>query len=206
MLIITVITGLFMLNTEYKFVDFSVFQERSEGMDFEHMTLDKLLSGEEMNRGGVFAYAIKQVKKSNGIIGRGYFVSGEEYRLAQFDKSEMVDGIADYHNLYMSSYVLWGGIGVACMLYLFFYAIINGFLLYWKLRREDKFMIDLLLGFTILFAFMLVNQFKIQFIRNINYFTIVLLMLSFYIFITWLIKQTMLNKKVTTTKHDIIKH
>ncbi len=194
-LIITVVSGVFLLNSAYEFLDFSVFVERSEGMDFEHMTLEKILSGEEMNRGGVFAYAMKQVKKSNGIIGRGYFVSGEEYRSTQFSKDVMDDGVADYHNLYMSSYVLWGGIGVLCMLFLFFAAIFNGLQLYWRLRRDDHFMTDLLLGFTILFGFMLVNQFKIQFIRNINYFTIVMLMLSFYMSLTWLIKQTLLVKE-----------
>ncbi len=37
------ITGIFLLNSAFNFIDLSVFEERSESMDFQHLTLDKLL-------------------------------------------------------------------------------------------------------------------------------------------------------------------
>lgn len=189
------ITGLFFLNQVFKIIDFSVLSERSEGtVDFEHMTLMSILNGDQMNRGGLFPYAMKQVEKTN-VIGRGYFVSPEEYRLAHFEKGAVDDAIADYHNLYMSSYVMWGAIGFLCMMYLFFYSLWKGWKTYWLIRRKDHFTTDLLLGFNLLFLFLMINQFKIQFIRDITYFTLIMLMLAFYIILTWHLRKTALIKE-----------
>ncbi len=193
---ITMIIGLFLLNNAFKIVDFNVFSERTEAtVDFDHLTLESILNGDQMNRGGLFPYAMKQVEKTN-IIGRGYFVSPDEYRLAHFKKGEMDDGIADYHNLYMSSYVMWGAIGFFCMMYLFFYSLWIGWKTYWAIRKKNYFTTDLLLGCNLLFLFLMINQFKIQFIRDINYFTIIMLMLSFYISLTWQLRKIALVKDV----------
>ena len=192
--------GIFFLNTAYKFIDLSVFSERSEEtVDFNHMTLQSVLNGDQMNRGGLFPYAMKQVEKTN-LIGRGYFVSPDEYRTAHFKKGDMDDGIADYHNLYMSSYVMWGPIGFLSMMFLFVYSIIRGWKLYWTLRKKNHFMIDLLLGCNLLFTLLMINQFKIQLIRDINYFTLIMLMLSFYISLTWQLRQTALVEETEPVK------
>ncbi len=185
-----VVTGLFFLNNAYEFIDLGVFEERSEGsVDMDHFTLEGLLNGDQMNRGGLFPYAMQQVKKTNSIIGRGYFVSPDEYRLAHFKKGDMPDNIADYHNLYMSSFVMWGPIGFFCMMYLFVYSLVTGWKTYWKIRRKNHYTTDILLGCNLLFSFLLVNQFKIQLIRDINYFTLIMLLLAFYISLTWMLRQ-----------------
>ena len=183
------VLGLFAVNSVYKFMDFSVFEERSEDMDMEHLTFEKLLSGEGMNRGGLFPYAMEQVKKI-GIIGRGYCVSPAEYRAVHFKKGDMDDGIADYHNLYMSTYVLFGAVGFFSMMFIFAYSLASGWLTYWKLRHENHFLVDLLLGCNVLFFYLMINQFKIQFIRDINYFTIIMLLLAFYILLTYRLKHS----------------
>ncbi len=184
-------TGLFLLNNIYTFIDTSVFQERTEeSVDFQHMTLESIINGDQLNRGGLFPYAMDQVKKTNPFIGRGYFVSPDEYRLVHFGKEQNnMAGVSDYHNLYMSSYVMWGPWGFLCMMFLFIHSLVAGWKTYWSIRKKDHFTTDTLLGFNILFLFLLVNQFKIQFIRDINYFTIILLMLVFYISLTKYVKQ-----------------
>ena len=190
------VTGLFFLNTAFKFIDFNVLTERSEAsVDLDHLTLISILNGDQMNRGGLFPYAMKQVEKTN-IIGRGYFVSPDEYRAVHFKKGDMDDNIADYHNLYMSSYVVWGAIGFLCMMYLFFRSLVVGWKTYWTIRKKNYFTTDLLLGCNLLFLFLMINQFKIQLIRDINYFTIIMLMLAFYISLTWQLRQTALVKDV----------
>ncbi len=189
------ITVLFFVNETFKIIDFSVLSERSEGtVDFEHMTLMSILNGDQMNRGGLFPYAMKQVEKTN-VIGRGYFVSPDEYRLVHFKKGDMEDSIADYHNLYMSSYVMWGAIGFLCMMFLFFYSLWKGWKTYWLIRRTNHFTTDFLLGCNLMFLFLMINQFKIQFIRDITYFTIIMLMLAFYITLTWQLRKTALIKE-----------
>lgn len=187
------LAGVFVLNSTFKFIDISGFQERSEDMD--NVTVTSMLNGDAMNRGGLFPYAFKQVQKTTGVIGRGYFVSPYEYLASHFDKGEMNDGIADYHNLYMSSFVLWGPIGFAAMMFLFVYSIFRGWTTYWQLRKNNHFSIDLLLGFNLLFVILMINQFKIQFIRDINYFTLVMLLLVVYISLTSLLRHKALSEK-----------
>lgn len=202
-IVISVIAGsliLFAINTQYKLVDFSVFAERSEGMDMDHMSVGMMVSGEGMNRGGLFPYAFQQMKKT-GIIGRGYFVSADEYHAVQFEKGAVSEGIADYHNLYMSTYVMFGAIGFLAMMFLFFYSLIKGWQTYWQLRKEKHFLIDLLLGFNVLFFYLMINQFKIQFIREINYFTVIMLLLALYISLTWMLRQDAFIKKSDERKH-----
>ncbi len=186
-LVIAAVAVIAVVNTKLNFIDLSVFEERSEEMD--HVTMESMLNGDAMNRGGLFPYAFAQVKKTDGVIGRGYFVSPVEYRAVHFKKGDMDDGIADYHNLYMSSFVMWGPIGFLSMMFLFVYSLINGWRTYWTVRRKPYFTTDLLLGFNLLFLILLINQFKIQFIRDINYFTLVMLLLALYISLTWQVKQ-----------------
>ncbi len=193
-LVVSVI-ALFLLNNSFKIIDFNVLAERSENtMDFNHMTLMSFLNGEQMNRGGLFPYGMKQVESTN-IIGRGYFVTPEEYHLNHFARGAGMDEFADYHNLYMSSYVLWGPIGFICMMFLFFHSIWRGWKTYWQIRRNNHFTTDLLLGCNLLFLFLMINQLKIQFIRNITYFTIIMLMLAFYIALTWHLRKTILKEE-----------
>ncbi len=189
------IIALFFLNSAIKIVDFSVLSERSENsMDFEHMTLMSFLNGDQMNRGGLFPYAMQQVENT-GVLGRGYFVSPDEYRLVQFKKGDIDEFVADYHNLYMSSYVMWGAIGFLSMMYLFFYSIWKGWKTYWHIRKHNHYTTDLLLGCNLLFLFLMINQLKIQFIRDITYFTIIMLMLAFYISLTYYLRKTVSIKE-----------
>ena len=194
---------LFAANSQFKLIDLDVFSERSEGLEVDQITLSSMLNGESMNRGGLFPYAFEQVKKT-GIVGRGYFVTGNEYRAVHFKKGEMDDGIADYHNLYMSSYVMFGAIGCIAMMFIFFYSLARGWRTFWQLRRKDHFLLDLLLGFNVLFFYFLINQFKIQFIRDINYFTIIMLLLSLYISLTWLLRQDAFIKRMDENKHIVL--
>lgn len=192
-LMLVVSAGLFVANLGLKFIDFSVFEERSENMD--NVSLQTMLNGDAMNRGGLFPYAFQQMQNT-GIIGRGYFTSPYEYRYVQFNKDDMIfDGIADYHNLYMSSYVLWGSVGFAAMMFLFFYPMYEGWKTYWAVRKQGGYMTDLLLGFNLLFVIMMINEFKIQFVRDVNYFTIVMMLLVLYISLAWQLKQTVQPKK-----------
>jgi O-antigen ligase len=185
--------SLFLLNNLYHFIDTQEFVERSQNIDLEHLTIQKIISGEEMNRGGVFAYAMDQVKQSNGFFGRGYFMTPDEYRSVHFEPGMMEDNIADYHNVFMSSYVLWGAAGLISILLIFFSSIINGWSIYRRSKGRDNFLRDILLGFNLLFMFFVLNQFKIQFIRDVNYFMIILLLLALYNSITAVLNRQVLN-------------
>jgi len=170
---------LFIVNDSYNFFDVEVFSKRSEQVNMNSLSLKSIMSGKDMNRGDIFEYGFKKIERSGGFFGDGYFTKRDQYITAHFDKAR-TDGIPDYHNLYMSAVVLWGYLGAFVLLFLFFSSIIRGFLLYFKLKSYNNYLVDLLLGFNLLFLFLMINQFKIQFIRDSNYFMVTLILLGFY--------------------------
>jgi len=173
------ITAFVIINNDQDFFDLNVFSQRSESVDFQKLTLSKLLSGEEMNRGNIFAYAFKKIDRVSGLVGEGYFTNRSEYTKVHFDQGKDVS-IPDYHNLYLSSIVIWGYVGTIIFISIFISTIIRGFKLYYKLRSNHFYLVDLLLGFNLLFTFFMINQFKIQFIRDANYFVLIFLLLAVY--------------------------
>ncbi|MBB1286126.1 O-antigen ligase family protein [Flavisolibacter sp. BT320] len=170
--------GAFIVNSKYEFVDVSIFMERSANMDFAHMSIKDLLSGSEMNRGDIFEYGFKKINDSKGLIGAGYYTKEENYVVAHFDRLNYLP--TDYHNLYLSSVVLWGAFGAIALLLFFFISVYQGLKVYFRKRHLNDFSIDLLLGFNTFFVFFLLNEYKIQFIRTSNYFVLIFLFLILY--------------------------
>ncbi|KQS30676.1 O-antigen ligase family protein [Dyadobacter sp. Leaf189] len=186
----TVLASAFaVVNANAGWIDFDVFSKRSENVDMKNLTLEKILSGEEINRGGIFAYGIKKAGRSNFFFGEGYFTKRLEYIKVHFDKTGD-DIIPDYHNLYMSVIVTWGYLGGFIFLALFVISLFRGYQLYFRLQHYNLFAIDILLGFNLLFTFLLINQFKIQFIRDANYFLLTLLFLAIYNSVITLLKNS----------------
>lgn len=170
--------GAFIVNTKFEFVDVSIFMERSANMDFEHMSIKDLLSGSEMNRGDIFDYGFKKIDESKGVIGAGYYTKEENYVVAHFDRLNYLP--TDYHNLYLSSIVLWGAFGAISLFLFFIISIYQGMKVYARYKHFNKFSLDLLLGFNTLFVFFMLNEYKIQFIRSSNYFVLIFLLLIIY--------------------------
>jgi len=169
----------FAVNSVHTIVDFSIFSKRSEEVDMKHVSLSSIMSGKDMNRGDIFAYGFKKMEQASVLFGDGFFANRKQYVINHFGRVRE-DDIPDYHNLYMSSVVLWGYLGACILVFFFFYSMYKGFKLYSKLKKQNFFLVDLLLGFNLLFLFFMVNQFKIQFIRDTNYFMLMLLLLVFY--------------------------
>ena len=158
--------------------DFSVFSQRSEGMDIQHLTTDKLISGDEINRGVIFTTAFKRIGSGVGLFGGGYFPDRDSYRYVHF--GTFIYEFDDYHNLYMSTIVMWGFAGAGAFFLIFLTLYRRGVRLYKRVRFESSALNDLLLGFNMALVLLLVNQLKIQFVRDVNYFMMILILLSLY--------------------------
>jgi O-antigen ligase len=179
LLLIGFLIGLFLIgNSFFKIVDFSVFSKRSEDMNVNSLSLSKVFSGEQINRGPLFSLGIKKIKRNGGLIGGGYFTSPEEYQAVHFgnDYSEY----DDYHNLYLSIIVMWGFIGALLFISIILSLHFKGVRLYRRVKRNSSLPNDLLLGFNTMFILFLINEFKIQFNRQVNYFTLILILLAIY--------------------------
>ncbi|MBS7566819.1 O-antigen ligase family protein [Mucilaginibacter sp. Bleaf8] len=163
------------INSRVKIFDISSFIERSQEMKIKN--LSDVTSGNEINRGGLFAYAFEKIQRSKGLIGAGYFTNPDDYNTVHFDTPK--PEIGDYHNLYLSITVFWGIPGAVAFVLIFLMSIYHGI----RARRTaniSPFDADLLLGFNTLFIFFLVNQYKIIFLRESNYTVVILLLLVMY--------------------------
>jgi hypothetical protein len=164
-----------MANIKLKIFDISSFIERSQEMKIK--SISDVTSGSEINRGEIFAFAFEKIRRSKGLIGEGYFTNPADYNTAHFDTPKPV--IGDYHNLYLSVIVFWGGVGAAAFLAIFLFTIYKGTQAR-KHKNITAFDSDILLGFTTLFIFFLLNQYKIIFLRESNYTVVVLIFLVIY--------------------------
>lgn len=172
--IIIIIVGR-VLNLGLKIFDISSFIERSKEMNVKNVS--DIASGSEINRGEIFAYAFEKIKRSNGIIGEGYFTNPDDYNTVHFDTPK--PEIGDYHNLYLSIIVFWGVPGAVAFVLIFLLTLFKGFSAA-KTKEISPFDADLLLGFNLLFSFFLINQYKIIFLRESNYTIVILLLLLIY--------------------------
>ena len=161
------------------FIDLDSFSNRNENL--KGISLDKVLSGEAINRGATFTYGIQKIgtKIQNGslIIGEGYYTTRDEYKKTHFDKLEII--FPDYHNFYMSSIILWGLPGALLFIYFFASFVFKGIQASNSYKSNNIYG-DLIFGYNLLFVSILINQFKIQFIRDSNYFTLLFVLLIIY--------------------------
>ena len=179
LLFIGFLIGLFLIvNSFFQIVDFGVFSKRSEDMDVKSLSFSKVLSGEQINRGFLFSFATKNIRRNGGLIGGGYFTSPEEYHYVHFGK-DLVE-YDDYHNLYLSIIVIWGFIGAFLFLSIILSLYFKGVRLYRRVKRNSSLPNDLLLGFNTMFILFLINEFKIQFNRQVSYFMLILILLAIY--------------------------
>ncbi|AXE17026.1 hypothetical protein DR864_04395 [Runella rosea] len=161
------------------YINLKSFSDRNENLGA--FSFDKVLNGEAINRASTFTYGLAKIsKKAKGIsilIGEGYYTTREEYRKTHFDESNIV--FPDYHNFYMSSIVLWGVLGVILFVSLFASFLYKG-VFFFKTNNAGTISSDLICGFNLFFIVFLINQFKIQFIRDSNYFMLILIFLVIY--------------------------
>jgi O-antigen ligase len=179
LLFMALVSGLFLfINSFYAITDFSVFNKRSEDLNINNLTFSKIFNGEQINRGPLFSLGVKNISRNGVLIGGGYFTSSEEYHTVHFGNN--YSEYDDYHNLYLSIIVMWGFLGALLFLLLIFSLFFKGIKLFRRVKRRLSLSNDLLLGFNTMIFLFLINEFKIQFNRQVNYFTIILILLAIY--------------------------
>ncbi|MFA6085491.1 MAG: O-antigen ligase family protein [Mucilaginibacter sp.] len=159
------------------FLNANIFK-RKASFKIEDVSLEKILNGQETNRAVVYEYGFYKISKKSTLIGEGYYPTRNEYHAVHFDNTKFT--YPDYHNLYLSLMVIWGPVGMALLLITIFYSIIKGIWVYKQSKAKFSIVTDLLFGFNLFFFFLMLNQYKIQFVRNVNYFFIILIFLALY--------------------------
>jgi O-antigen ligase len=151
----------------YKYLGFETLFER-----FDQQKIN-LATGEGTNRIDVYKMGLNTLRNDSYILGNGYAFS-EIYKKINNGKSKNLQFI-DAHNLYLTLPLYFGWFGTFLFLLLF----LNILYLLWNIKG------DLSYPFISLWVIFLINQFKITFIRDPHYETIIFILLgisySYYI-------------------------
>lgn len=155
---------------------FDVMTNRLNEIDLRRLSFNSLITGEEINRGYVYAEGYKRIGEENWILGYGYGVS-QSNRMAWLGKlGPLGSNIKDFHSLYLCIPMIYGWIGGATYLALIIYSILV--LLKSSLRSDNKSQKGILIGFAFLFTFFLINEIKINSLRSYNYHFLIWILLA----------------------------
>lgn len=151
---------------------------RFKEIDFKNVSLNNIVSGEEMNRAYVYAEGYNRIKQENWLLGYGYGTQ-QSNNLAWFSKlgASGVLEIRDFHSLYICMPMIYGWIGGIVYLGMVIYIIILLFRKYLK-TNENPLRI-FIFGLAFLFIFFLINQIKINSLRLYNYHYMIWILMGF---------------------------
>jgi hypothetical protein len=129
-------------------------------------------SDEAINRDLTFNYAYKRLAQRPWVVGDGY-TTGEGYRKSLFGvESQSAAEVRDYHSLYLSLPIFFGWVGS----FIFVLLVVLSLLFYvnnmFKVPRWS-FAFYISLGFFLTWLMLFINEYKIQFLRDPNYFFLI---------------------------------
>ena len=130
------------------------------------LTIDTVVSGEGINRGSVFAPAYQRLRSGSWWLGYGFNLPENNHESMGFRKTQL----GDYHSLYLSLPIYYGWIGATSYVLLIFMAGLRIFILYFRKRKIDHFLIPVALGFAVIWGVFLLDEYKISVTRNHSYF------------------------------------
>jgi hypothetical protein len=158
-------------------IGFDVIINRLIEVDYKNLSMSGLTSGEEINRGLVYAEGYNRLGEENWILGYGYGTSFSNSVAWLGKLGPLGSNIKDFHSLYLCIPMIYGWIGGITYLALIIYTIIILF--------KKSFLIDnypfkgIMLGFAFMFIFFLINEIKINSLRDYNYHFLIWILLGF---------------------------
>lgn len=155
---------------------FDVISNRLKEIDLTRLSVNSLVTGEEINRGYVYSEGYKRIGEENWTLGYGYGVSHSN-SLAWLGQLGPLGGkIKDFHSLYLCIPMIYGWIGGITYLVLIIYTII--LLFKSSMKKGNSSHRGILTGFAFMFSFFLINEIKINSLRSYNYHFLIWILLA----------------------------
>ena len=142
--------------------------ERFDNIDFFQLTTEGVISGEQINRGVLFEYGFNRLKSEPWFFGFGWLTYRYNMQCAvgPFSVFESID----LHSLYLTLPFLFGWIGSAAFLSIFFITLRR----LWNIMRKAEMALNswrvVALCFFLAILFFLLNEYKIGILREPHYF------------------------------------
>lgn len=158
------------LNLGYVIDRFDSDKGEKEQIEVESLSWNSLVTGEGTPREGAFIYFFKRYETEKDTwMGHG-FGTPNYNRTAWFGTLETRR--ADYHSLYLTIIITYGWVGAGIYILIFFYTIWKLYRMIRLVNKSDAYVKQYfypLLGFLLMFVFMLINEYKISLMRVATY-------------------------------------
>ena len=176
--LIGIIIAVILLLSFGSYIGLDLLLERIGTIDFSHINANNVANGEETSRGFTYQTGFKRLLERDWVLGYGFGV-GNHYSMAFFGNTDQE--IRDYHNLYLSLPIMFGWVGGFVFLFIFINTIYKLILSYYSNKKESY--SNNLIGFIFTWIIFLINEYKIQAIREPNYFMLIWIWLIITIYI-----------------------
>ncbi len=133
-------------------------------------TAGSVISGESLNRGGLFAAALQRMESESWFLGYGYGTwYGNRWAWLGVDPAKSSNVMSDYHSLYASLPMLYGWLGSITFVSIVFLTLYRTVLSALRNLNTKGFLIVLNVGFCVFWCVFLIDQYKTSILRNANY-------------------------------------
>jgi len=162
-------------------------EDRLSDVDVGNLTVSNVASGEGINRGIIFAFALGRIDKGTWWLGSGYgtFESNAMAWFGEVGKTlwgQSGESIYDIHSLYFALVMTFGWIGAICFLLIILIVIVK--LIGLTKKTENTYAYPFNIGFIFLWILFLVNEYKVNTMFSVSYFMLIWIWLGFsYAFI-----------------------
>ncbi|HPJ68606.1 MAG TPA: O-antigen ligase family protein [Desulfobacteraceae bacterium] len=155
---------------------FDVISNRLKEIDLTRLSVNSLVTGEEINRGYVYSEGYKRIGEENWTLGYGYGVSHSNSLAWLGNLGPLGSNIKDFHSLYLCIPMIYGWIGGITYLVLIIYTIV--LLFKSSLKKGNTSSRGILTAFAFMFTFFLINEIKINSLRSYNYHFLIWILLA----------------------------
>ena len=182
--------------TSSEFIGLESLKERLSLIDVNALSVSKVIDGEEINRGILFAHGIQRLSDESWWLGHGYGTPAMNSDTWFGKRGLVLPGgktyvTSDIHSLYLGLPMLFGWVGGVAFLMIFLLVI--GEALGVGLSKIKHPMLPIYFSILFFFLFLLINEYKINLLIMRNYPMVLMIWIGVSLSILKFIRTNNLN-------------
>ncbi len=151
------------------YVGLSGLEHRFQGLASEKVSIGRIVSGKDINRGLTESNALRRIGGRSWFIGYGSGIPRSNVWALLGHDPDKYGVPAGFHSLYLSLPELYGWIGSLAFVSMIIVTWARSAKVSLRYRKRKSFLIVLSVGFTMFWSVFLTNEYKISMMRIPNY-------------------------------------
>ena len=136
----------------------------------EKFSVQGVISGKDINRGGLVDMGLDRLGKESWFIGNGFgVIRSNQWAWFGVDPKDSAPSLNDFHSLYLSLPELYGWVGAMAFLSMIVVTWFRSMGAALRNRNRKSYLVVFALGFSMFWFVFLANEYKISILRNPSY-------------------------------------